>query len=95
MNQFLVILAHICVVYNIIFITYYFYKELFGSQPASFLEIWLYIESKFEQLQKELDNEQKELITKITYSFFNSEERSFEKFKSELKKWKNENKDKT
>ena len=95
MNQILVCIAHFCVVYNIVFVTYYFYKELFGRQPVSFLEMWLYIESKFELLQKAMNEEQKELIKKIGYSFFNSEERSFENFKSELKKWKNENKDKT
>lgn len=94
MNHFLIFGAHFCVLYNIVFITYYFYKELFGSHPASFLEIWLYIESKFEEIHKVIDDEHKELINKITYSFFNSEERTFEKFKDELKKWKNENKDK-
>lgn len=94
MNNFLIIGAHFCVLYNIVFITYYFYKELFGKQPASFLEIWLYVESKFDKIQKIIDDENKELIKKITYSFFNSEERTFENFKNELKRWKNESKDK-
>lgn len=87
-------MGHVCIGYCMCFVTYLWYDKLFGKQPAYFLEIWLYFESKFELLKKELDNEQQELIKKITYSFFNSEERSLENFKAELKRWKNENKDK-
>ena len=92
--DFLTFMGHVCILYCMSFVTYLWYDKLFGKQPAYFLEMWLYLESKFEELRKQLDDEQKELIKKITYSFFNSEERSFENFKAELKRWKDENKDK-
>jgi len=90
MDIYLVGFAYACLSYNTFYITWSIHRQLFGKQPVTFFELWLYLEEKFKGLQDIVDEESRETRKKMVDSLFNSEARSFEKFKETLKKWKDE-----
>jgi len=92
MNTYLIGFAYFCLFYNTIFVSILIYDKLFGRQPLTFLEVWLYLEDKFANLGKLVEEENKEVRKKIVDSLWNSEERSMEHLKDELKKFKNDKK---
>jgi hypothetical protein len=90
MDIYLVGFAYFCLSYNTLYVTYALYNQFFGSQPVTFLELWHYFEDRFEKIRVVVEEENKETRKKMVDSLFNSEARSFEKFKETLKKWKDE-----
>jgi hypothetical protein len=64
------------------------YDWLNYRPPLSYLEVWLLMDSKFEEMQKVIEEENKETRQKMVNSLWNSEERNLEHFKEEIKRLK-------
>jgi len=78
--------AYFCFGYNCIFLTYLVYKEFFRNNPLTFLEIFLYIESVFERLEKA----DKDSIQDIKNNILNSELRTQDQFRETIKSLKDD-----
>jgi hypothetical protein len=64
------------------------YDWAFYKPPLTYLEVWLLMDSKFEDLQKVIEEENKDTRQKMVDSLWNSEERNIEHFKEEIKRLK-------
>jgi hypothetical protein len=64
------------------------YDWAFYKPPLTYLEVWLLMDSKFEQMQKLVEEENKDTRKKLVDSLWNSEERNLEHIKEELKRLK-------
>jgi hypothetical protein len=76
------------IAYQTFSILRWFYFWAYYEKPVSFLQIWLYMEDKFEQMQKVADEENTETRRKMVDSLLNSEARTKDGLKEELKKFK-------
>lgn len=92
MTNTLINFAFFCLCYNFLYITISLFKMAYDwyvyRPPLSYLEVWLLMDSKFEEMQKVIEEENQETRQKMVDSLWNSEERSLEHIKEELKRLK-------
>ena len=92
MTNTLINFAFFCMCYNFFYITISLlkmaYDWAFYKPPLTYLEVWLLMDSKFEAMQKVIEEENKDTRKKMVDSLWNSEERSLDHIKNELKNLK-------
>lgn len=84
--DFIYIWGYTALGYNFIFVTYSFYKLYSQKQPLTFLEMFLYLEDRFDKMS----DTEKEVYKKISSEILNSELRNADRLKREFKNKENE-----